>query len=154
MKVNGLVTKLKAEERMSMLTVLNISVTGKMIGSMVMESKHGLITLDTRVTTSMARSIILVHLSGKMAHRILENFITTIFTVKVFIRGQTKESTKETGKQTKCTAKELSLGQTVENMSASILMIKRRATENSFGPMADVTGASGKRVNSTAKDLT
>jgi len=63
-------------------------------------------------------------------------------------------SMKENGETTKCMEKALSPGQTVENMSVNILMIKSKDTESLFGPMAAVTRVIGKVANSTVREFT
>ena len=81
--------------------------------------------------------------SGPMALLILESFTTIISTAKASTLGLTIENTKATGEQTKCMAKVLSIGQMVESMLENTPKIRRKAMENSFGPMVDAIEVNG-----------
>tara|TARA_B110001450_G_C17596766_1_gene471185 strand:- start:235 stop:471 length:237 start_codon:yes stop_codon:yes gene_type:complete len=78
-----------------------------------------------------------------MALLISVSSTTIISTVKVSTLGLIIENMKATGEPTKCTEKALSTGPMEESMLESTLRIRKKATENSFGLMADATEASG-----------
>ena len=118
-------------------------VTGKKIDSMDMVSKPGLIMLVTKETMNMEKNMELELSNGQMALLILESFTTIISMAKASILGLTIENTKATGEQTKCTAKVLSIGQMEESMLENTPRIRRKAMENSFGPMADAIEVNG-----------
>ena len=150
-RVSGSTTKLKEEELTSTWMAPNTLVTGKRIDNMAMESKHGQIKPNTKAITSMEKSTALELLSGLTLHLTSENSTIITFMAKVSILGPIIGGTKENGARIKCMEKELLLGSMAENMSVSTLMIKRKATVNLCGLMADATGVSGKTENSMAK---
>ena len=122
-----------------------------MIDNMDTESKLGQIMPGMKETMSSVKNKTSVHLSGQTAPLTLENSTKTIFMVKEFTRGQTKENTRATGKPIKCMAKEHSHGLMEESMLVSIATIKRKAMVNSSGPMAGAIEASGKAENNMEK---
>ena len=72
----------------------------------------------------------------------------------VIMFGVMGDNMKENGKITKCTERESSHGRTVEDMMDSMLTIKKKAMESSFGPMEEATKGSGKMESKTAEAST
>jgi len=136
-------TKLKDVAPMSILMELSILETGKRIANTAMESKTGQIMPGMRATTNLERSIVLVLLSGLMALLTLVNSITTTSMERECTHGQTTENTRENGEPTRCTAKVPLPGLMAESTSESMPRIRRKATENSSGQMADAIEENG-----------
>ena len=116
MKDNGIMIKHKEEELTNIPMVPFTLEIGKKTDKMAMELKHGLITLNMKVITNLAKSMELVHLNGQMVLLTLVNFSTTIFMEKECILGQTIGDMKVSGVPIKCMVKEPLLGLMVESM--------------------------------------
>lgn len=127
--------------------VLNMQVNGKKIYSMVKEQKNGQTVLFTMEIINWEKNMEMEHLFGRMGQHIPEILKTITFKVMVIIHGLTKENLKETGQIIKCTVKEYLLGTMVKNTQVHMLMTKKKGTESSNGPMADVTKVDGKMEN-------
>jgi len=151
MKVNGSMIRPMVRERMSIVTVLNLSVIMLKIGNMALASRYGPIMLNLRAILSRVRSMVWELSGGTMDQFILVSFITTTFMGREFIRGVTVGNMKVTGEQIRCMVKACSPGPTAENTSASIETIKRRAMVSSFGLMADAIEVNGLMASRTAK---
>ena len=94
MKVNGSMIKHKEEASMNIMMVLNTWVIGKMIDSMVMVLRLGLIMLDMKEIMIKVRNTELELLNGLMGPFILVSSLIIISMGKVYTPGGIKENTK------------------------------------------------------------
>ena len=123
LKVTGTMIKPMVAVFMNTWTAQNISVIGKKIDNTDMASNPGQTRLNMKATMSMARSMELVPSSGLTDPPTSANSTTIIFMEKESISGPMNANTKVNGEQTKCMAKERSLGVTEESTSESTLTI-------------------------------
>lgn len=151
---NGRMIKLMAEAHMNIWTVQSILVIGLKINNMAMELRYGQMEVLMKVIMNLVKNMELVLFNGLMEVLILENFIVTTYMEWDCTLGTMVENTKENGEQTKCKVMEHLSGKMVVDMLVSILKIRNKVTENSFGQTGDVTGENGKKVNNTVKDRT
>ena len=84
-----------------------------------------------------------VSLYGRTEINMMANSTKTTSKEKEHTLGPTDESTWGSGSTIKCRARECSHGQMVAPTKATIRMIKKRAMEFSFGPMAANMSATG-----------
>jgi hypothetical protein len=146
--------KLMAEALMSILMVQSILVIGLKINSMAMELRYGQMEVLMKAIMNLVKNMELVLFNGLMVVLTLENFTVTIYMEWGYTLGKMVENMKENGEQTKCMVTEHLNGQMVVDMLVSILKIRNKDTENSFGQMGDVTEENGKMENNMVKDRT
>jgi len=84
--------------------------TGAKINNMATELRPGLMAQSTKVTTNTERNMVLVHSGGRTTLSTLESFTITTYTGRAFIPGAMAGGMRASGKITKCTEKEPSLG--------------------------------------------
>ena len=92
---------------------------GRMISSMDVGLRPGLMVHATKVITLMDASTVRVTLLGKMVQAIWASSSTTTSRVKVCTNGSMDENTKATGKRTKCTAMASSNGKMVATIKVA-----------------------------------
>jgi len=151
---SGRMIKHMAEALMNILTEQSILVIGLKINSTAMELRYGQMEVLLRVIMNLEKNMELELFNGLMEVLTLENFIVTIYTEWDYTLGKMVGNMKENGEQTKCMVMEHLSGQMVVDMLVSILKIRNKVTENSFGQMGDVIGENGKMENNTVKDRT
>lgn len=117
---------------------------GSTTNSMVRAKKRGLTGLFSWEHTSKATKMVKDSLSGLMEALITVISITTTSMERALIPGPTKGSTPVSGRKTKCTEKECTLGPMAGNTRANTKMISRKAKVVSNGKMDVFTRAAGK----------
>ena len=155
MMATGPMTKQMDVESISTSTVLSTRDYGKTICSTVMESKHGLTSLSTRVITPSEESTeseatngmmdqciqatgektrypALGSIHGLMEDAIKESGLTTTWRAWVFTSGTTGECTKANTRTTRSMDSEFTLGQTGEAMKGT----GTRASSTVSAPMS------------------
>lgn len=118
--VNGAKTKQMVTESTSITMVLCTRAPGRMISSMDVGLRPGWTVPAMKVITLMDASMVKVTLLGKMVQAILASFSTTTSKVRVCTNGSMDESTKVTGKRTKCMAMASSNGKMVDNIKVAL----------------------------------
>ena len=150
----GRMIKLTALDNILIQTVLSMKANGVMTSSMVKEKKNGLTVQNTREITISAKSMASVNSTGQITRHILVTLSTTISKVTVNIAGPTEESTQEIGFAIRCTVKESLHGRIRGDTRVHITMTRNRATEYSFGLMAENTMVTGRMVNKRESEFT
>ena len=139
-------------ESISILMGRSMKDIGKRISSTAMEGKYGLMVLNSRVTTSMARSKEKVHLPGQMVvpTRVISTKIT--FTGEEYIAGLTVVYTMGRGSVIKCMGTEYSRGLMEGSMKESMWMIRNKEGVCSSGPMEGGMLEAGLMASNMEKD--
>ena len=96
--VNLFVTRLKVEAHIFTLTRPNMLVNGKMISNMVKVLKPGQMAHATKVSTSLARRVVKVIITGVMVQNSMENGKITQSADVVLTSGRMEGSMLVTGK--------------------------------------------------------
>jgi len=115
MREPGKTIKLMVSEFTCMLMALAMKETGRKTSNMERVLKDGLMVLSTKVNTMRDRSTVEEDSSGAITLFSKVNSKTTTSKVTVPTNGMTVECTVESGKITRCTEKEFSLGPMAEN---------------------------------------
>ena len=126
---------------------LNTRETGKTISNMGMEKKLGLMKQCTKDSIKMGRNTERVNFYGKMIVVTREIFYKITSMVSANMYGTTGEYMRVSGETTKCKARESSLGLMVDDIKASIRMIRRKALEYLPSEMAESMKENGKTEN-------
>ena len=110
MKEIGRMTRLMDVVFMNTMMEPDLLVTGRTIGSTVLESRLGPMALTTKVVMSSGRNMVWVLSNGLITANSSVSFTTTIFTEKVFTSGLITVAMKVNGVPTKCMVKAHSPG--------------------------------------------
>ena len=148
---NGASTKRTEKGPTSMQMGRGTMVRGKTISSMDMVRNPGLMELFTRANILTARSTRKASSPGLMEPAMREHSTRMPSRVLVSIDGLTVEHTLESGRTTRCTEREPSLGLMVGSTPVSSSTTEKRDTVYSLGAMAAPTKVAGGTENSTVK---
>ena len=131
----------------------NSPENGTRTNRMVMELKHGQTVLGMKDTTAMERKKEKENSIGETEVDILVNSMTIIFMVSVNINGQMEESTKVSGRTTKCMEQVNLLGEMDVVILVNTCGIKKKDLEYFSGQTAEDMREIGSKVNSMGKEF-
>lgn len=119
-KANGSMTKLMDMERTSTPMGLSTSENGTKTNSMEPVLKNGQMVQSMKDNMLMERNMAMDALPLLMEALTLDNLDRMKFLAQANTFGQMENATKENGKRTKCMAEALLLGETANDMKASL----------------------------------
>jgi hypothetical protein len=143
MKENGLTTK----PMDSGCICIEMGPYTKVIGSItfrkVMASKHGLITVNMKASTSTVKNMGREFMRGRMGATILVTGVKTRLRVKESIFGEVAESIKGSGVAIRCMGMECIHGRMAGGTKATTSTTQSTDTENTTGRTGVVSRANG-----------
>ena len=149
MMVTGPMTRLMDVESISTSTVLSTRDFGKTICSMVMELKHGLISLSMKETMPLEESMVSEATNGTMDQCIQATGEKTRYPALESIHGWMEDAIKVSGLTTTWKAWEFTSGTTEECTKANTKTTRNMDLEFILGQTGEAMKGTGTRASST-----
>ena len=133
------------------LMVPLMSVSGTRINSMEKVSRSGLMELSMKGSIWTVKSMEMVVSLSRMAAPTLANSKTTRYQVSANTYGQMENSMRVLGNRTRCTAKEYSSGEMVNDMKANLSTTREKELVPLNGKTVEYMMVNGRMANNMEK---